>query len=229
MFEVNKDPDIFFYTGHKHNVKTATHHSVSIHLRSRHTNWHNTLHCAILSNITGTTPSTKLDTSNWKIHKDIKWADEQFDQPGRIDLLIGADLFYEMLLPGRQTHPGNYPVLQETVLGWTLSGRTPTPFTQKEPQHTFLLREDNSLEHKLNRFWEVEPVEQSTMTTEQQACEQHFITHNPTTRWKICCQTSNQYESQATWNFSPLSRVKTCNQTQAGTKSRTQGPVPQLH
>ena len=91
MFEVNKDPDIFFYTGHKHNVKTATHHSVSIHLRSRHTNWHNTLHCAILSNITGT-PSTELDISSWKIPKDINLADEQFDQPGSIDLLIGADI-----------------------------------------------------------------------------------------------------------------------------------------
>jgi hypothetical protein len=159
------------------NVNTATHHSVSIHLRSRHTNWHNTLDCAILSNITGTTPSTKLDIRSWKIPKDIKLADEQFDQPGTIDLLIGAELFYEMLLPGRQTCPGNYPVLQETVLGWTLSGRTPTTSAQKEPQHTFLLREDNSLEHNLNRFWEVEPLEQSTMTTEQQACERDFITH----------------------------------------------------
>jgi len=104
------------------NVNTATHHSVSIHLRSRHTGWHTTLDFAILSHITGTTPSTKLDKSTWKIPKDIKLADEQFDQPGSIDLLIGADLFYEMLRSGRRTHPGNYPVLQETVLGWTLSG-----------------------------------------------------------------------------------------------------------
>jgi len=74
-------------------------------------NWHNTLDCAILSNITGTTPSNKLDTSSWKIPKDIKLADEQFDQPGSIDLLIGADLFHEILLPGRWTRPGNYPVL----------------------------------------------------------------------------------------------------------------------
>ena len=34
------------------NVNTATHYSVSIHLRSRHM----TLDCAVLSNITGTTP-----------------------------------------------------------------------------------------------------------------------------------------------------------------------------
>jgi hypothetical protein len=159
------------------NVNTATHHSMSIHLKSRHMNWHNTLDYAILCNITGTTPSNKLDTRSWKIPKDIKLADEQSDQPRGIDLLIGADLFYEMLLPGRRTCPGNYPVLQETVLGWTLSGRTPTPSTQEEPQHTFLLRDDNSLEHNINHFWEEETMEQSTMTTEQQACEQHFITH----------------------------------------------------
>jgi len=104
-------------------------------------------------------------------------ADEQFDQPGSIDLLIGADLFYDMLRSDRRTRPGNYPVLQETVLGWTLSGQTPATTTRHDPQPTFLLREDNSLEHNLNRSKEVEPVEPSTMTTEQQVCKQHVITH----------------------------------------------------
>ena len=75
------------------NVKTATRHSASIYLRYRHTDWHKTFDCAILSNITGTTPPFKLDTSSWKIPKDLKLADEQFNQPGGIDLLIGADLF----------------------------------------------------------------------------------------------------------------------------------------
>jgi len=106
------------------NVNTATHHSVSIHLRSRHTDWHTTLDCAILSNITGTTPSTQLDTIGWKLPKDIKLADEHFDQSRGTDILNGADVFFEILRSGRRTRPGNYPVLQETVLGWTLSGRT---------------------------------------------------------------------------------------------------------
>ena len=57
------------------NVNTATHHSVSVQLRSRRTDWHTTLARVILSNITGTTPSTQLDTSTWKIPKDIKLAD----------------------------------------------------------------------------------------------------------------------------------------------------------
>jgi len=133
-------------------VSTLRHITVSLDLRSRHTDWHTTLNCAILSHITGITPSTKLDISTWKIPKDIKFADEQFDQSGDIDLLIGADLFYEMLRTARRTRPGNYPVLQETVLGWTLSGRTPATTTRHDPQHTLLLREDNSLEHSLNGF-----------------------------------------------------------------------------
>jgi predicted nicotinamide N-methyase len=47
------------------------------------------------------TPAKKLDISGWKIPKDIKLADEQFNEPGSIDLLLGADLFYEMSRPGR--------------------------------------------------------------------------------------------------------------------------------
>jgi hypothetical protein len=151
------------------NVNTAAHHSVSIYLRSRHSDWHTTLDCAILSNITGTTPSTKLDTTNWKLPKDIKLADEQFDQPGSIDLLIGADI-YEILRSGRHTRSSNLPVLQETVLGWTISGRTPAP-TQNGTQRTCLIHEDSQLERNSNRFWEVKPVEQSSTTARQQAHE----------------------------------------------------------
>jgi len=121
------------------NVNTATQHNVSVHLKSRHTNWDNTLDCSILSNITGTTPPTRLDTtSSWKIPTDINLAEEQFNQPGDIGLLIGADLFYKMSQPGRRTRPGNYPVLQETVLGWTTAGRTPANTTVEDVKRAFL-------------------------------------------------------------------------------------------
>ena len=73
-------------------------------------------------------------------------------------MLIGADLFYELLLPNRRTRIG-HPVLQETVLGWFISGRTPVLNNQHTHQHSFLLRENASLEQNLNRFWEVEPME----------------------------------------------------------------------
>ena len=60
-------------------VNTETYHSVSIHLRSRHTDLRTTITCAIFSHITCTRISTKYDTSTWNIPKDIKLAVEQFD------------------------------------------------------------------------------------------------------------------------------------------------------
>jgi hypothetical protein len=140
------------------------------------TDWHKTADCAVLPHITSNTPGSKLDITTWNIPKDIKLADPHFNQPGAIDMLIGADLFYELFLPNRKTKPG-HPVLQETVLGWIVSGRTPAVNNSSAKQHTFLLRENGRLEHSLNRFREVESVEPSTMPPEQQACEQHFITH----------------------------------------------------
>jgi hypothetical protein len=124
------------------------------------------------------TPVIKLDISNWTIPKDITLADEQFNEPGSIDLLLGADLFYEMSRPGRYTYPGNYPVIQETVLGWTLTGKTPIVTKPDNVQHAFIARHDDNLEKNLNRFWEVEPADHSTMTAEQKACEEHFLTHS---------------------------------------------------
>jgi len=105
------------------------------------------------------TPATKLNTTDWKISMDIKLADEHFHQPGNTDLLIGAELFYEISRPGRRTRPGNYPVLQETVLGWTIAGRTPANTTVEDAKRAFL-RETRIVEH--------------------QACEERLHTHNPT-------------------------------------------------
>jgi len=117
-----------------------------------------------------------LDKSRWKNPKDINLADEECDQPGSIDLLIGAQTFYEMLRSGKSTRPGNYPVQQETLAGKSLVKLHLLPYRMTRSIHS-CYDKDNSMEPYLNRFWEVEAVEQTTMTAEKQAYEQHFITH----------------------------------------------------
>jgi hypothetical protein len=126
------------------------------------------------------TPATRLDISNWKIPKDTKLSDEQFNETGRIDLLIGADLHYEISRSGRYIHTGNYPVIQETALGWTLAGRIPASTTLEEAKRAFLQRETNRMEYIIKHFWEVDSMEPSTMTAEQKACQEYSHTHNPT-------------------------------------------------
>jgi hypothetical protein len=111
-----------------------------------------------------------MDLSTWNIPKDLILADETFNVPGKIDLLIGADIFYEIIRSDNRTRPGNYPVLQETALGWIISGRTPA-VTARDSQHTFLLRSGNSSSHNYNYFLRRESEEQSSIPTKQQNCE----------------------------------------------------------
>ena len=180
-FEVIENPDTCVYTWHKQRKYSDTSQCFNTfkveayrlasntwlcHLVSHH--WYYTIH--------------QVGHKHLKIPKYIKLADEQFDQPGSIDLLIGADLFYEMLRSGRRTRPGNYP-----VLGWTHTGRTPATTTQNDPQHTFLLLEDNSLEHNLKQLLGSGTrgtIHHDNRTTSLWTTLHHA--HNPT-RWRICC------------------------------------------
>jgi len=70
------------------NSSAVANHRESIHMRSRHTEWHDRFKCVVLSDITGTTPATKLDASFWRFSTDIKLAGDNFNLPGDIDLLI---------------------------------------------------------------------------------------------------------------------------------------------
>jgi hypothetical protein len=40
--------------------------------------------------------------------------------------LLGADVFFEVLRHDKKTRTGNYPVLQDTELGWIISGKIPS-------------------------------------------------------------------------------------------------------
>jgi len=63
--------------------------------------------------------------------------------------------------------PTNHMLLATDIVDvQNKSVQTPAVTTSRDTQRIFLLREDNSLECNLNRFWEVEPVEQSSMTAE---------------------------------------------------------------
>jgi hypothetical protein len=153
-------------------------------MRSRHTDWHTFLNCFVLPNITGITPVIKVDISNWMILKDIKHADEQLNEPGNIDLLLGADLFYEMSRPGRYTHPRDYPVIQETALGWTIAGRNPATTnpnntTLEEAKRAFIQRETSKLDYIIKHHWNVKPAEPPTITGRQNTGEEPRHSHKP--------------------------------------------------
>ncbi|XP_055522828.1 uncharacterized protein LOC129717007 [Wyeomyia smithii] len=64
---------------------------------------------------------------NWKFHlelpPDTVLADPSFYKPGHIDLILGVQVFYELLRDGRIKIGDAGPVLQNIALDWVISGR----------------------------------------------------------------------------------------------------------
>lgn len=68
-------------------------------------------------------PSLAINRSLIKIPSEVFLADPLFYEPAEIDILIGAEYFYDLLCACRIRITGQSAMLQETELGWILSGR----------------------------------------------------------------------------------------------------------
>ncbi len=89
---------------------------------------------------------------------DIPLADPAFGQPGRIDIILGADVFVDVLLHGQWTGPPGSPVALETGFGWVLSGCTdPSASTDHANFHVISLHTSTACgDDILCSFWEIE-------------------------------------------------------------------------
>ena len=90
----------------------------------------------------------------WHHLSGIRLADPDFDTPGKIDILLGVDIFSNVLLHGRRFGPTGSPTALETSLGWVLAGsicNSPRK-TQIVVHHSTVLCADDLL----RRFWELE-------------------------------------------------------------------------
>lgn len=153
--------------------------SVDVNVKSQHGNYSTSFTAMVVPSITDYQPSINVNTSGWRIPKNIKLADASFDKCGRIDILIGAELFFELMSVGQIKIAENLPVLQKTLFGWVVAGgciHTPHSYSLaaacKIPN-----KEEDQLSSILKGFWEVENNYDggSPLTNEDIFCESHFI------------------------------------------------------
>jgi len=101
-------------------------------------------------------------------------ADPHFDTPGDIDLLIGADYFYEIMCVGQVRLGERGPYAQKTRFGWVISGVTNKPINSCHTLNCNLIK-TNDVDVQLSRFWEIEEFPQAKLlSSEERACEKHF-------------------------------------------------------
>lgn len=79
------------------NVSNNVVESCKIQIVSLKSKFNVQLSCLVLNELTGYLPKYPININNLNLSKDIALADPTFNQPGPIDVLIGADLFWDVL------------------------------------------------------------------------------------------------------------------------------------
>lgn len=129
----------------------------------------------VLDKLTTLVPEKCGDNIDIDYMKQLVLADPDFGKRREIDIILGADVFGEILLQGMLKEGPGKPLAQETEFGWILSGRTNASFTNKLEKVTLVTNVE--VDETVKKFWEIEEVadEEKQLSTEEQRCEDHFV------------------------------------------------------
>ncbi|XP_058816076.1 uncharacterized protein LOC131679380 [Topomyia yanbarensis] len=167
---------------------TQARYMFSSTVRSRLSDYSTTADFLVLPKVTVDLPSTSVDISHWKIPSGVHLADPSFCTTNPIDLILGAELFFDLFrVSGRITLGDNLPVLVNSVFGWVVSGRVNccsalTPITANVASVT-------DLHQLMENFWVIEEGDSSPCySVEESACEDYFrrtVTRSPEGRYIV--------------------------------------------
>lgn len=136
-----------------------------------------TMCCFVIPKITGILPISKIDISKLKIPEKYKLADPTFFQPQQVDMLIGADYFWEIISNEKISLGSNAPILQDTYFGWLVTGPLGNNAQNKIVSCNFNSIIEQQIQDDLKKFWELESCDsiENCWSQEEIACEEHFI------------------------------------------------------
>ncbi|XP_050548317.1 uncharacterized protein LOC126909955, partial [Daktulosphaira vitifoliae] len=121
-----------------------------------------------------------ISTALLNIPKETILDDPSFNNPNCIDLILGAEIFFDLIKHGQIKPMDNGPVLQNTHLGWVIAG--PVPATALDRQEccmsavtTTELAKISELEDQMAQFWRLEEVNaKAPYTLEETMCMKHY-------------------------------------------------------
>ncbi|XP_046976528.1 uncharacterized protein LOC124542643 [Vanessa cardui] len=126
--------------------------------------------------------SVKGQVTKFKNYVD-RLADPKFYEPSQVDMLIGSDLFWDIISSEQQSLGAGCPRLHSSKLGWLIGG--PMPLFSKQINNNVKcnavltnLAQGDDPHTKMSRFWELEEIPSKVhLNDSEQACERHFVQH----------------------------------------------------
>lgn len=127
----------------------------------------------VIQKITDNLSAISFDASCFNIPSHINLADPSFNINSPIDMLLGADIFWDLLSVGQIKL--NLLLLQKTKLGWIASGSLTIPLESSFSGIVSNVCEQDYLTNQITKFWEIEDCSSSKRSTDSQSfCEIHF-------------------------------------------------------
>ena len=132
-------------------------------------------------------------------------ADPNFNSPGRIDVLLGVDVFGSALLRGRRFGPPGSPNDSETCFELVLVGTVncDQPQSQLLSHHTSVMSGDDLLprhtsvlsgDDLLRKFWETEELntKRPVLSIEERSVVTHFQNNYRSSPLEVGCEASRR-------------------------------------
>jgi hypothetical protein len=157
--------------------ENIAHKGCNVVVKSRVGNFTTGLDCFVLPKMTQATPAVSFDKSTIELHSDIILGDPKFNVSQEINLLIGAGLYWQLLIGGPTQMRRNQPYFQETQLGWIVSGDLKLKNSVSKFSSNLVSSERN-LERQVAKLWETEnslSENCETLALETLNCENHFV------------------------------------------------------
>ena len=127
----------------------------------------------VTPSITGLTPIRPVSMASLGIPHDMILADPTFHKPGKIDLLIGNQLFWKMF-SGQKFELESGVSMMQSPLGWVIAGSVTSSHVIQTVQCNLSTLSD--LHNTMERFYKLEDYrnDKGFLTDEEQHCEEFF-------------------------------------------------------
>ncbi|GFU84377.1 integrase catalytic domain-containing protein [Trichonephila clavipes] len=156
-------------------ITQSSKYSANIEVSNRDYTFARNVQFSLLPKITDAISVSKLNISDLNIPASIELADSNFHMPGQIDILIGSELFFEILNPEQYYLQEGNVILQNTKFGYLVTGTLP----QSQQQANCCLISEPSLDITVKKFFELESLpdnsKEITKSEEEIYCEEHFV------------------------------------------------------
>lgn len=153
---------------------------ISANIKSRINAYSIALNFLVLQNIANTLPAVQPNAEILNTINPCECADPDFSSNRKIDMILGSEIFFELLCIGQIKPAGTRAIWQKTVFGWILSGRVQGEQINPKPTcMSTMVSSDNSIQNQVQKFWEleevIEPKERRKYNAEESKCETHFL------------------------------------------------------